>query len=81
MQEPWNNTRRVHTTFITGRYRKEECSMTKEEFEAWLQRAESNLEIARWARREKVLLEDLCFDAQQAAEKALKALLGQEMVP
>jgi HEPN domain-containing protein len=49
--------------------------MTEEGSEVWLQRAESNLEIARWARREKVLLEDLCFEAQQAAEKALKALL------
>jgi HEPN domain-containing protein len=49
--------------------------MTVEEFEDWLQRAESNLEIARRARGEKVLLEDLCFEAQQAAEKALKALL------
>ena len=49
--------------------------MTEEGFEVWLQRAESNLEIARWARREKVLLEDLCFEAQQAAEKTLKALL------
>ena len=49
--------------------------MTMKEFEDWLQRAESNLEIARRARGEKVLLEDLCFEAQQAAEKALKALL------
>ena len=49
--------------------------MTVKEFEDWLQRAESNLEIARRARGEKVLLEDLCFEAQQAAEKALKALL------
>ena len=37
----------------------------------WLQRAESNLMIAKTARREKVLLEDLCLEAQQAAEKAL----------
>ena len=49
--------------------------MTAKEFEDWLQRAESNLEIARRARGEKVLLEDLCFEAQQSAEKALKALL------
>ena len=49
--------------------------MSAEEFEAWLQRAESNLEIARRARGGKVRLEDLCFEAQQAAEKALKALL------
>lgn len=49
--------------------------MTEEGFEVWLQRAESNLEIARRARGKKVFLEDLCFEAQQAAEKALKALL------
>ena len=44
-------------------------------YELWLQRAESNLIIASTAKREKVFLEDLCFEAQQAAEKALKALL------
>ncbi|TEU12998.1 MAG: HEPN domain-containing protein [Anaerolineales bacterium] len=49
--------------------------MTTEEFEDWLRRAESNLHIARRGRGEGVFLEDLCFEAQQAAEKALKALL------
>ena len=49
--------------------------MTVEEFEIWLRRAESNLRIARAGREEGVFLEDLCFEAQQAAEKALKALL------
>ena len=49
--------------------------MTTEQFEAWLHRAESNLRIAHLGRREGVFLEDLCFEAQQAAEKALKALL------
>lgn len=49
--------------------------MTAEEFEAWLERAESNLNIARLGKRERVFLEDLCFEAQQAAEKAIKALL------
>jgi HEPN domain-containing protein len=49
--------------------------MTTEEFEAWLHRAESNLRIARRGRGEGVFLEDLCFEVQQAAEKALKALL------
>ena len=39
-------------------------------------RAASNLARARQGRQcEEVLFEDLCFDAQQAAEKALKALL------
>lgn len=41
----------------------------------WLRRARSNLKIAERGRRLKdVLLEDLCFNAQQAAEKALKAV-------
>ncbi|MBI3078693.1 MAG: HEPN domain-containing protein [Deltaproteobacteria bacterium] len=42
----------------------------------WLNRAKSNLERARAdLRLSGVYLEDLCFDAQQAAEKAIKALL------
>ncbi len=49
--------------------------MTVDEFDVWLGRAESNLRIAHRARGEGVFLEDLCFEAQQAAEKALKALL------
>jgi HEPN domain-containing protein len=40
----------------------------------WLRRARSNLIRAR-ARLPGVYLEDLCFDAQQAAEKAIKAVL------
>jgi len=40
----------------------------------WFNRAESSLAHAR-GRSEEVYLEDLCFSAQQAAEKALKALL------
>jgi len=40
----------------------------------WLARARSDLAIAA-ARIEGAYLEDLCFHAQQAAEKALKALL------
>ena len=49
--------------------------MTEPTFEMWLRRARSNLAIARMDKREDVMLEDLCFEAQQAAEKALKALL------
>jgi len=49
--------------------------MTHDEATGWLQRAESNLAIARMGKAEGVFLEDLCFEAQQAAEKALKALL------
>lgn len=40
----------------------------------WLSRARSNLQQAR-AELEGVYLEDLCFDAQQAAEKAIEAVL------
>ncbi|MFB6214276.1 MAG: HEPN domain-containing protein [Candidatus Bipolaricaulia bacterium] len=40
----------------------------------WLERARSNLSLAK-TNPENVFLEDLCFEAQQAAEKATKALL------
>ena len=40
----------------------------------WLNRARSNLALAK-AKRKGVYLEDLCFDAQQAVEKAIKAVL------
>ncbi|MBI2999118.1 MAG: HEPN domain-containing protein [Deltaproteobacteria bacterium] len=40
----------------------------------WLNRARSNLARAK-VKHKGVYLEDLCFDAQQAAEKAIKALL------
>lgn len=43
--------------------------------EAWLARARSNLRIAELGNAQPgVFLEDLCFEAQQAAEKALKAV-------
>ncbi len=45
----------------------------------WLNRAKSNLLLAR-AQRVGIYLEDLCFNAQQAAEKAVKALLIQRAV-
>ncbi|HUT32271.1 MAG TPA: HEPN domain-containing protein [Planctomycetota bacterium] len=42
----------------------------------WLSRARSNLLRARTSRGiEGLYLEDICFDAQQAAEKAIKAVL------
>jgi len=42
----------------------------------WLRRAKSNLERARVGKiQDEILYEDLCFDCQQSAEKALKALL------
>ncbi|MGC9523576.1 MAG: HEPN domain-containing protein [Anaerolineae bacterium] len=49
--------------------------MTEPAYEKWLRRARSNLAIAKTGQREDVMFEDLCFEAQQAAEKALKALL------
>jgi HEPN domain-containing protein len=43
--------------------------------EEWLRYALSDLELARLSPPANVLLEALCFHAQQAAEKALKAVL------
>lgn len=48
--------------------------------EAWLARAASSLALAGAAGPE-VLFEDLCFQAQQCAEKALKALLISRDAP
>ena len=41
---------------------------------AWLVRARSNLLLAQKGKRKGVMLEDLAFNAQQSAEKALKAV-------
>jgi HEPN domain-containing protein len=47
----------------------------------WVRRARSNLARARAGRNvPDVLYEDLCFDAQQAAEKGIKALLVHRQV-
>jgi len=47
----------------------------------WLRRARSNLARAKADRTlPEILYEDLCFDAQQAAEKAIKAVLIQRRV-
>lgn len=49
---------------------------------AWLRRARSNLARARGGQTAPdVLFEDLCFDAQQAAEKAIKAVLVHHQIP
>src|SRR5438552_12848795 len=45
----------------------------------WLNRARSNLLHAK-SQSPGVYFEDLCFDAQQAAEKALKAVLVQREI-
>lgn len=42
--------------------------------QAWITRAYSNLSLAEKGRGKDVMLEDLCFNTQQAAEKALKAV-------
>ncbi|RJP31349.1 MAG: HEPN domain-containing protein [Candidatus Omnitrophota bacterium] len=41
----------------------------------WLKYAESDLELAGFNRHPKVLFETLCFHAQQAVEKSIKAVL------
>ena len=48
---------------------------------AWIRYAKSDLNLAGVARPSGVLLELLCFHAQQAAEKALKAVLVAWMIP
>jgi len=46
-----------------------------EDVNLWMGRSLSNLERARIKRENtKILFEDLCFDVQQSAEKALKAV-------
>ncbi len=46
----------------------------------WLRHARSNLALARQPKPAEALWEDLCFDAQQAAEKAVKAVLVRHAV-
>lgn len=41
----------------------------------WLKRAKSNLALAKQAKSDEIYFEDLCFEIQQATEKALKAIL------
>jgi HEPN domain-containing protein len=47
----------------------------------WLRHAWSDLELARVVRNSRILLEDLSFHAEQAAEKALKAVLIFKSIP
>ena len=49
--------------------------------EDWLRHARSDLELARMPRNSRILLEDLCFHAQQATEKVLKAVLVFRSIP
>ena len=46
----------------------------------WLARAKSNLVVAEGEKAEEIFWEDLCFEAQQAAEKALKAVLQSRAI-
>ena len=45
------------------------------DFKSWLARAKSSLAISKNKSDDDIYYEDLCFQAQQAVEKALKALL------
>ncbi len=49
--------------------------------EEWIKRAKSNLAIARQPATEDIYWEDLCFETQQAAEKAIKAVLLFKNIP
>ena len=43
--------------------------------EEWLRRAKGNLALAKQRKPRDAYWEDLCFEAEQAVEKALKAVL------
>ena len=45
------------------------------DYKTWIDRAKSSLAISKIKLDENILYEDLCFQAQQAAEKAIKGLL------
>ena len=47
----------------------------------WIRHALSDLSLAKIEKPENVLWEELCFHAQQAAEKALKAVLILNNIP
>lgn len=50
--------------------------------EDWLRFAKSDLAIAKTARKEEILFEELCFHALQACEKSNKAvLIAKGIVP
>jgi len=46
-----------------------------ERYESWLERAKSSYEISKTAINKSIYYEDLCYQSQQAVEKALKGLL------
>ena len=45
------------------------------DYKDWLRRAHSSLELAKMVGNEMICYEDLCYQAQQAVEKGVKALL------
>lgn len=47
----------------------------------WINRAHSNLILAKERVNQDIYLEDLCYNAQQAAEKAIKAILILNRIP
>jgi len=46
-----------------------------ERYESWIDRAKSSLEIAKTRNSSLVYYEDLCYQAQQSVEKAIKGIL------
>jgi HEPN domain-containing protein len=46
-----------------------------EDYKVWLVRAKSSLALSKVKIDEEIIYEDLCFQAQQAVEKSLKAFL------
>jgi HEPN domain-containing protein len=47
----------------------------EDDYKSWLDRAKSSLAISKNKYDENIFYEDLCFQAQQAVEKAFKGLL------
>ena len=47
----------------------------------WLRHARSDLALAKARNTPEILRESLCFHAQQAVEKALKAVLVAQVIP
>ncbi len=48
--------------------------------EEWLKRAKGNLARAKQPKPKEAFWDDLCFDAQQAAEKSIKAVLVHRQI-
>ena len=46
-----------------------------EPYKSWIERAKSSFELSKLAVKADIYYEDLCYQSQQAAEKALKGLL------